>query len=93
MSGNSAQIDMKQTGKRIKQLCHERGITVKIIQGELNIGAFQSIYNWFSGKTLPSLRKKCAWKMGSDFCIMLTLYLLMWNKVKLKPHISYANDK
>lgn len=55
MSVNSTQIDMKKTGKRIKRLCDERGITVKIIQEELNIGAFQSIYNWFSGKTLPSL--------------------------------------
>lgn len=55
MSGNSAQIDVKETGKRIKRLCRERGITAKMIQEELNIGAFQSIYNWFSGKTLPSL--------------------------------------
>lgn len=55
MARNSVGIDVKTTGKRIKRLCEERGVTVKDIQEELNIGAFQSIYNWFSGKTLPSL--------------------------------------
>lgn len=55
MNGNSTRIDVKRTGKRIRRLCAERGITVKKIQDELNIGAFQSIYNWFAGKTLPSL--------------------------------------
>lgn len=49
------EIDMKQTGKRIKCLCEQRGITVKHIQEKLQIGAFQSVYNWFEGKTLPSL--------------------------------------
>lgn len=48
-------IDIKLTGQRIKELCSQKGITVKQIQKELNIGAFQSIYNWFSGKTLPTL--------------------------------------
>lgn len=55
MTSNSVGIDAKRTGKRIKQLCEAKNITVKNIQEELNIGAFQSIYNWFSGKTLPSL--------------------------------------
>lgn len=48
-------IDMKRTGQNIKAACAREGITVKQIQEELNIGAFQSIYNWFSGKALPSL--------------------------------------
>lgn len=48
-------IDMKLTGKRIASVCKDRGITVRKIQKELNIGAFQSVYNWFNGKTLPSL--------------------------------------
>ena len=49
------EIDMKQTGNRIKSLCAQRGITVKHIQEKLQIGAFQSVYNWFQGKSLPSL--------------------------------------
>lgn len=46
---------MKRTGAKIKALCRERNIAVKDIQKELYIGAFQSVYDWFSGKTLPSL--------------------------------------
>lgn len=52
---NLFQIDMKKTGAKIKALCKERNITVKDIQKELYIGAFQSVYDWFSGKTLPSV--------------------------------------
>ena len=49
------QIDMKKTGAKIKALCKERNITVKDIQKDLHISAFQSVYDWFSGKSLPSL--------------------------------------
>ena len=52
---NQIQIDMKKTGAKIKALCKERNITVKDIQKELYIGAFQSVYDWFSGKSLPSV--------------------------------------
>lgn len=48
-------IDNKRTGERIQRACERRGITVPRLQRELNVGAFQSIYNWFSGKTLPAL--------------------------------------
>lgn len=48
-------IDLKQTGCRIKSICARRGYTVKKLQEALQIGAFQSIYDWYSGKTLPSL--------------------------------------
>lgn len=48
-------IDMKRTGQKIKDTCSKQGVTVSKIQKELHIGAFQSIYNWFSGKTLPNL--------------------------------------
>lgn len=48
-------IDMKKTGRRIKEACDSQGITVKQIQQELNIGSFQSVYSWFHGKTLPSM--------------------------------------
>lgn len=55
MSNNIIQIDMKKTGDRLKKLCEEKSITVRNIQDELGIGAFQSVYNWFKGKSLPSL--------------------------------------
>lgn len=55
MEQNKVQIDMKKTGTKIKALCKLRHITVKDIQRELCISAHQSVYDWFSGKTLPSL--------------------------------------
>lgn len=48
-------IDMAKTGERLKGLCKKHGIAVKMIQEELCIGSFQSVYAWFAGKTLPSL--------------------------------------
>lgn len=54
-AGEDLMIDAKRTGRRIKEACDSQGITVKQIQRELNIGSFQSIYNWFQGKTLPTL--------------------------------------
>lgn len=48
-------IDMKKTGQRIKDVCNKNAISVKKIQQELHIGSFQAIYNWFQGKTLPTL--------------------------------------
>lgn len=100
MSGNSAQIDMKQTGKRIKRLCRERGITVKMIQEELDIGAFQSIYNWFSGKTLPSLDNMYRLSkllnvamedMIVDCSNRIVIFLEMWKKQSPKYLIVYRD--
>ena len=51
----SVSIDMKQTGKKIKTLCNQHSMTVKRIKEALYLCSLQSIYAWFSGKTLPSL--------------------------------------
>lgn len=48
-------IDITQTGQRIKSVCTSRGYSVKRLQELLQIGARQSIYDWYNGKTLPSL--------------------------------------
>ena len=48
-------IDMKLTGPRLREECQRKNFTVKDIQNYLQIGAFQSVYAWFSGKALPSL--------------------------------------
>jgi len=48
-------IDMRRTGRQLKENCDEQGISVKQIQKCLHIGSFQSIYAWFCGKTLPNL--------------------------------------
>ncbi len=48
-------IDMRRTGRQLKENCDEQGISVRQIQKRLHIGSFQSIYAWFCGKTLPNL--------------------------------------
>lgn len=48
-------IDAVQTGQNIKEICKSHGLTVKMIQSQLYLGTFQSVYAWFSGKSLPSL--------------------------------------
>lgn len=48
-------IDMQMTGRAIREACSERGLTVRDVRISLGIASFQSVYNWFAGKTLPSL--------------------------------------
>ncbi len=48
-------IDMKRTGRRIKEVCNQKGISTKDVQEYMNFSASQSVYNWFRGKSLPSL--------------------------------------
>lgn len=48
-------LDVKQTGKRIKEACRQRNLSVREIQDYLGLGSFQAIYCWFNGQSLPSL--------------------------------------
>ena len=48
-------IDMKKTGTRIRTVCKVKGISVRRIQEYMGFSSTQSIYDWFHGKTLPSL--------------------------------------
>lgn len=48
-------IDKVETGKRIKELAEERGITPKIIRDEIFLGTKQAVYRWYRGETLPSI--------------------------------------
>lgn len=48
-------VDMGETGKRIKELREQSGLSVREVQNFLGLEAPQSIYHWQSGKTLPSV--------------------------------------
>lgn len=48
-------IDVEKTGRTMQELCKRRGITAKNIQEYMNFSNTQSVYNWFGGKTMPSL--------------------------------------
>ena len=48
-------IHERLTGRKIKRVCEERGLTVQEIQKRMGIGAHKSVYNWFNGKAMPTL--------------------------------------
>ena len=48
-------IRQEATGKRIKELLHDKGYSVKDIQEVMGFENPQAVYKWLSGKSLPSL--------------------------------------
>lgn len=48
-------IDMQQTGIKIKQMIESAGYTPRIIQEYLHLSCVQPIYRWYKGKILPSV--------------------------------------
>ena len=47
-------IDVQKTGRNIKRLCTERGLSVKALSTHFPYQSLQAIYNWLQGKNLPS---------------------------------------
>ena len=52
---NHPVINLKKTGCNIKLLREEKGLTVQNLADFMEFEAVQAVYNWQSGKTLPSL--------------------------------------
>lgn len=48
-------IDMQQTGKKLKHMIESAGYTPRIIQDYLQLSCVQPIYRWYKGKILPSV--------------------------------------
>ena len=48
-------IDMQQTGKKLKHMLESAGYTPRIIQDYLHLSCVQPIYRWYKGKILPSV--------------------------------------
>lgn len=48
-------LDLNATGAKIKSLLRQRGISPRKLQSILNFPYVQTIYNWFSGKNMPTL--------------------------------------
>lgn len=53
-------IDAKRTGAWLRCICKYKKLTVKDLQRNLHIASNQAIYDWFNGKTLPSLNNMYA---------------------------------
>ena len=48
-------IDMQQTGIKLKHMIESAGYTPHIIQDYLHLSCAQPIYRWYKGKILPSV--------------------------------------
>ena len=48
-------IDMQQTGIKLKYMLESAGYTPRIIQDYLHLSCVQPIYRWYKGKILPSV--------------------------------------
>ena len=48
-------IDMQETGEKIKYLLESRGYTPRMIQEYLHLSCVQPIYRWYKGLILPSV--------------------------------------
>lgn len=49
------QIDMKLTGRLLRRISKQKKLTVYDIQKALGLASNQAVYDWFNGKTLPTL--------------------------------------
>ncbi len=47
-------ISKEETGKRIRKLMMESGITVREIQEEMELESPQAVYKWLNGRAVPS---------------------------------------
>ena len=48
-------INVKETGKNLRKIMKERGISVKEVQQYLGLGSVQSVYHWLNGLSLPTM--------------------------------------
>ena len=48
-------IDMQQTGKKIKRMMESAGYTPRMLQEYLHLSCVQPIYRWYKGLILPSV--------------------------------------
>lgn len=54
-SGKLPVIDLKKTGQNIARMRTEKGISIRELQVMLGFTSPQTIYNWQSGNSLPSV--------------------------------------
>lgn len=77
---NYCNIDMEETGKKLRSSIFSAGFTVKDIQNYLQLSCPQPIYRWFKGKMLPSV----------DHLYMLSLLLGMHMEELLVAKVQKA---
>lgn len=48
-------IDMIETGKKLRRVAKRAGYSVRVIQEYLHLSCPQPIYRWFNGQVLPTV--------------------------------------
>ena len=48
-------LNVEKTGRNIKRLCDEKGITPNMIKDRLGLTNTGAVYKWFNGKSMPTL--------------------------------------
>lgn len=87
-------IDLKATGRRIKELREQRGISVRQLQTFLGFEQPQAIYKWQRGECLPTFDNMYA--MACFFHVKVD-EILVGNrqdfdiiKISFSPHITFT---
>ena len=47
-------ISKVETGKKIRRLMNDHGVTVREVQEEMELESPQAVYKWLNGKAIPS---------------------------------------
>lgn len=53
-------IDNSLTGQHLREVCREKNISASRVHELLCLGSTQTVYDWFKGRTLPSLENMVA---------------------------------
>ncbi len=90
MDINMIVLDVTLTGKKMHEVIHKSGYSIKELQGMLGLSCPQPIYRWMQGKILPSVEN--LYKMHRIFGVHMEDMLAgsggEWEGVQL----SYKNQ-
>ena len=53
-------IDNSLTGQHLREVCRKKNISASQVHELLCLGSTQTVYDWFKGRTLPSLENMVA---------------------------------
>lgn len=79
------QIDTAGTGKRLRYLSRKKNISVQEIQHCLGLASNQAVYEWFNGKSLPTL--------NNFFALSRLFHTPMEEMLILREKTPYPEEK
>lgn len=68
------EINMIKTGRLLREISKRKSFSVKKIQAALGLASNQAVYDWFNGKSLPTLNNlfalSCLFKLPMESMII-----------------------